>query len=62
MSPLQFYRDQAARAQAEADAAKLDNVRDRCLRSAHAWEGMADRIARTDAMRAEREAGTAAAR
>jgi len=56
MSPLQFYRDQAARAHAEAGSATLDNVRDRCARSAIAWEEMADRIARTDAMRAEREA------
>ena len=61
MSPLQFYRDQAARAYAEADAATLDNVRDRCQRSAVAWQEMADRIARTDAMRATREAATASA-
>lgn len=55
MSPLDFYRDQAAKAHADADAATLDNVRDRCLRAAQAWGGMADRIARTDAMRAARE-------
>ncbi|CAN5152975.1 hypothetical protein BH09PSE3_BH09PSE3_17760 [soil metagenome] len=62
MSPLQFYRDQAVRSHAEADAATLGNVRERCTRAALAWEEMADRISRTDAMRAEREAATAAAR
>jgi hypothetical protein len=55
-----FYRAQAERAQAEADAAKLDNVRDRATRSALAWAEMADRAERTDAMRAGREAATAA--
>jgi hypothetical protein len=60
MSPLQFYRDQAVRSHAEADAATLDNVRDRCSRAATAWEEMADRVSRTDALKAEREAATAA--
>lgn len=60
MSPLQFYRDQAARSHAEADAATLGNVRDRCSRAAVAWEVMAERISRTDALKAEREAATAA--
>ena len=54
MSTLEFYRGQMAKAQSEADAAVLDNVRDRCLRAKAAWAGMADRIERTDAMRAER--------
>jgi ABC-type phosphate transport system ATPase subunit len=56
MSTLLFYQGQAAKAQAEADAAILDNVRDRCLRSANAWNEMADRLQRTDKMRADREA------
>jgi hypothetical protein len=60
MSPLQFYRDQAVRSHAEADSATLDNVRDRCVRAAMAWEEMAERTSRTDAMKAEREAVTAA--
>jgi hypothetical protein len=51
------YRSNAARAQAEADAATLDNVRDRSLRAAAAWTQMADRQDRTDAARAVREAG-----
>lgn len=61
MSTLLFYQGQAAKAQAEADAAILDNVRDRCLRSAQAWAGMADRIERTDKLRADREAKAASA-
>lgn len=60
MSTLDFYHGQMTRAQAEADAAILDNVRDRCLRAKAAWKDMADRIERTDAMRAERLATTAA--
>ena len=52
---LTLYRDNASRAQADADAATLDNVRDRNLRAAHAWEQMADRIARTERARAARE-------
>ncbi len=55
MSTLLFYKGQAAKAQAEAEAATLDTVRDRCLRSALAWEGMAERIERTDKMRTDRE-------
>jgi len=54
MTPLDFYREQMNKAQADAAAATLDNVRDRCLRAANAWAGMADRIERTDAMRAAR--------
>jgi hypothetical protein len=61
MSTLEFYRGQMIKAQAEADAAVLDNVRDRCLRAKAAWADMADRIERTDAMRAGRAASTVAA-
>lgn len=49
------YRDNAARALAEAEAATLDNVRDRALRSAAAWTQMADRHERTEIARATRE-------
>jgi hypothetical protein len=55
------YRNYAANAQAEADAATLDNVRERNLRAAHAWTQMADRQERTDRARATREAATATA-
>ena len=56
MTPLEFYRTQASKANDDAGAATLENVRDRCLRAAAAWESMADRIERTDAMRAGRTA------
>ena len=58
---LDFYRARAAEARAEAEAASLENVRQRCLRAAAAWEDMADRAARTDRMRARQEAGKLAA-
>jgi hypothetical protein len=53
---LEFYRARAEQCRAEADAATLDNVRDRCLRAEDAWSRMADRVARTEAMRREKEA------
>ena len=56
---LDFYRARAAEARAEAEAANLENVRQRCLRAASAWEDMADRAARTDRMRARQEADRA---
>jgi hypothetical protein len=46
-----FYRARAIDARADAEAALLDNVRERCLRAAAAWESMADRAARTSNMR-----------
>ena len=51
-----FYRARALEARADADKASLDNVRDRCLRAAAAWENMADRAARTGKMRERLEA------
>ena len=44
--------DRAAVARAEAEAATLPNVRDRCLRAEAAWTEMADRAERTERMRA----------
>jgi hypothetical protein len=52
----QFFVDQAEQARRDADAATLDNVRERCLRSAAAWAEMARRASRTERMRAESEA------
>lgn len=52
---LQFYLDRAAQSRADADAAILDNVRDRCLRAEDAWSRMAERAARTEEMRSERK-------
>ena len=54
MSMLIFYREQAAQQQGEADAALLDNVRERCQRAADAWRVLAERIERTDTVRATR--------
>ncbi|MBA4763677.1 hypothetical protein [Sphingomonas sp.] len=50
------YRDNAAKCRADAEAATLDNVRDRNLRAEAAWLAMADRQQRTETARAEREA------
>lgn len=51
MSDRETYLARAAEARAEAQAAKLDNVRDRCLRSEAAWNEMAERADRTRRMR-----------
>ncbi|GAA4643029.1 hypothetical protein GCM10023115_09890 [Pontixanthobacter gangjinensis] len=40
---FEFYNTRAKEAAAEAKAAKLDNVRERALRSETAWREMADR-------------------
>ena len=48
------YRQQAEQARADADAATLDNVRDRCLRAEAAWLAMAERQERVDTARAGR--------
>lgn len=53
------YREYAAKAQAEADATSLANVRERNLRAASAWLQMADRQERTENARAVREAAPA---
>jgi hypothetical protein len=60
MSQHDFYLARAAEARAEAAAAQLDNVRQRCLRSEAAWSEMAARAARTERMRARSEAEKAA--
>ena len=46
-----FYLARAAESAREADAATLDNVRDRARRSEAAWRSMADRLIRSDVMR-----------
>ena len=58
----EFYQARAVDARADADAASLDNVRERCLRAAAAWQNMADRAARTSKMRDRQEAEKSAAR
>jgi len=52
---LEFYLARAAQARAEAEAAHLDHVRERCRRSEAAWEALADRAARTLKMRDEHD-------
>ena len=41
-----YYRAQAQAMRDQAEDSALDNVRDRCLRSAEAWTEMADRAER----------------
>lgn len=61
MSQHEFYVTRAAEAKAAAEAAVLDNVRDRCLRSEAAWSGMAARAARSEKLRTKAEAEKASA-
>jgi hypothetical protein len=56
-----FYLARAAEARADAAAASLGNVRDRCLRAAAAWDAMAARAHRSDILRAKQEAEKSAA-
>ena len=51
MTDREIYLARAAEARAQAEAATLDNVRDRCLRSEAAWSEMAARAERTEKMR-----------
>lgn len=55
MSQLEFYQTRAAEAKRDAEAATLDNVRDRCLRAEAAWSDMAARAERSEKMRAQLE-------
>ena len=61
MSQYEFYVTRAAEAKRDAEAATLDNVRQRCLRAEAAWSDMAARAGRTEKMRAKAEADKAAA-
>jgi hypothetical protein len=60
MSQLEFYRVRAAEARRDAEAATLENVRQRCLRAEAAWNEMAARADRGEKMRAKLEAEKAA--
>lgn len=62
-SSLQFFLARAEQARAEADAATLDLVRERCRRSEAAWSDLADKAQRGERLRIEdqkRKAATAA--
>ena len=61
MTDREMYLARAASAGAEAKAATLDKVRERCLRSEAAWSEMAERAERTEKMRAAQLADKAAA-
>jgi hypothetical protein len=50
-----FYRDRARQAEADANAATLDNVRTRWMRAAKAWGEMATRAEKTAERRSVNE-------
>lgn len=54
MSDSTVYLNLASAAREQADAATLDNVRERCLRSERAWTVMAERSRRSEVARAAR--------
>lgn len=49
----EFYNTRATEAAAEAEAATLENVRERALRSSKVWRGMADQAKKVEKDRAE---------
>jgi hypothetical protein len=56
MSTLEMYLERAAQCRQEAANTTLANVRERCLRSALAWEGMVDQLRVTETYRANEAA------
>ena len=52
-TPLESYLQRAAECRDEADKTRLPRVREQCLRSAFAWEDMADRARLAEKYRAE---------
>ena len=50
-SNLEFFRARAAQARADAEAATLDHVRERCRRSEAAWEALAHKAERSERLR-----------
>ena len=61
MSDKETYLQRAAEARAEAEAATLPNVRERCMRSEAAWNAMAAHVQHTETLRANRMAEHAGA-
>ena len=51
-----FYNQRANEAAADAEAAQLDNVRDRALRSEKTWRGLASQAKKLEEDRAKAEA------
>ncbi len=60
LSNRETFLARAAEARADAEAATLENVRERCLRAEAAWTEMAARAQRTETMRANLEQAKAA--
>ena len=56
MSTLEMYLERAAQCRHQAANASLTNVRDRALRSALAWEDMADQVRVTEVYQQANEA------
>ena len=52
-SNLEFFTARADQARAEAEAATLDHVRERCRRSEEAWSALAAKAERSEKLRAE---------
>lgn len=54
---FEFYHARAEESATEAEAAKLDNVRDRALRSEATWRGLAEQARKVaeDRVKAEHE-------
>lgn len=50
-----FYRAQAVKCASDAAESPLEQVRDRNLRAAAAWNAMADRVVRAENARTEKE-------
>lgn len=50
-SNLDFFLARADQARAEAEAATLEHVRERCRRSEAAWAALADRAQRSEKLR-----------
>lgn len=59
MSTLDMYLERAAQCRAEAADTTLARVRERALRSAVAWEGMADQLRVTEVYQRANEAARA---
>lgn len=60
MRELDMYLERANECRAQAEAAKLPNVRERCLRAEEAWRTMATRAERHEKLRAQTAAEKAA--
>lgn len=59
---FEFYSERADDAAAEAKAATLDNVRERCLRAERTWRGLANQARRTLLQRQKADAARMAKR